>query len=280
MTTGMARAAAVSLVIGVMLGAAVAYLLTLRTQTFDDRLQPEAILEAGLLAEVPSFTEAGLRTQTAGQGRRIHVDRRVVPLPRHRVGDEVEGGGTGRRRRRHGATRWSALVRRRLRRARRRQDGDRGEHRPGGGEGRVQGPGGRRRFRRPGSDPSPRGDRAAPVRTARVGGRAHHTGEGARGRRVRHRPHRRASNDAGSAPPPRTAGQTMVAPADFFSIGATRQLLAGVTAEYEFVVVDTPPLLHRAYASTVIDHGAAGRGGGRPRQQGLRPLTTSGTGSS
>ncbi len=48
-------------------------------------------------------------------------------------------------------------------------------------------------------------------------------------------------------------GQTMVAPADFFSIGATRQLLANVTSEYEFVVIDTPPLLHRAYASTIIN---------------------------
>ncbi len=278
-TTGMARAAAVSLVIGVMIGAAVAYVLALRTQTFDDRLQPEAILEAGLLAEVPSFTEAGLRTQlpvrdaaSTSTAESYRFLATALEMRSRAGGPVVDGDGTA-------LPGGYALVRRRLRRARRRQDGHRGEHRPGGGAGRVQGPGGRRRLRRPGADPSPGGDRVAPVRTAGVGGRAHHAGEGARGHRVRRRPHRRASNDAGSAPPPRTR-------ADDGGAGRLLQHRCHPPAAGErHQRIRVRGRRHPTAAPSRLcehhhQHGAAGRGGGGPRQQGLDRSRPHGTGSS
>ena len=56
-----------SLVIGLLLGAlvgtAVAYLLAARSQAFAGRLEPEAVLRAPLLAEVPDFREEGLSSQ-------------------------------------------------------------------------------------------------------------------------------------------------------------------------------------------------------------------------
>ena len=49
------RMAAVGLMLGVLLAAGTAYLLALRKRTFDERGQPELVLHVPLLAEVPKF---------------------------------------------------------------------------------------------------------------------------------------------------------------------------------------------------------------------------------
>ena len=57
------RTMAVMIVLGVLAGAGLSYLLELRRRTFGDRLEPEAILGAPLLAEIPLFSDEGLNTR-------------------------------------------------------------------------------------------------------------------------------------------------------------------------------------------------------------------------
>lgn len=57
------RTVAVATVLGVLAGAGLSYLLELRRRTFGDRLEPEAILGAPLLAEIPLFSDEGLNTR-------------------------------------------------------------------------------------------------------------------------------------------------------------------------------------------------------------------------
>ena len=57
------RTMAVMIVLGVLAGAGLSYLLDLRHRTFGDRLEPEAILGAPLLAEIPLFSDEGLNTR-------------------------------------------------------------------------------------------------------------------------------------------------------------------------------------------------------------------------
>jgi Mrp family chromosome partitioning ATPase len=56
----MLRIFAIGLLLGGLLGTGLAYLLALRRRTFTRRLEPELLLEAPLLAEVPAFSEEGI----------------------------------------------------------------------------------------------------------------------------------------------------------------------------------------------------------------------------
>lgn len=58
-----ARMGALGLVLGSLVAAAAAYLLALRRRTFEDRNQPELVLGAPLLAEVPNFREERIRRE-------------------------------------------------------------------------------------------------------------------------------------------------------------------------------------------------------------------------
>ena len=57
------RVLAVAVVLGMIGGVGIAYLLATRREVFHDRTEPEAILEAPLLAEIPEFSEEGIHTQ-------------------------------------------------------------------------------------------------------------------------------------------------------------------------------------------------------------------------
>jgi Mrp family chromosome partitioning ATPase/uncharacterized protein involved in exopolysaccharide biosynthesis len=59
---GLLRILAVALVLGVLVGAGLAYLLAQRTRTFADRSEPELVLAAPLLAEVPIFSDEGIKS--------------------------------------------------------------------------------------------------------------------------------------------------------------------------------------------------------------------------
>ncbi|MGH9052762.1 MAG: AAA family ATPase [Acidimicrobiia bacterium] len=60
---GMFRTLAVALVLGALAGAGLAYLLALRRRTFSNRAEPQMVLGAPLLAEVPGFAEEGIKSQ-------------------------------------------------------------------------------------------------------------------------------------------------------------------------------------------------------------------------
>ncbi len=57
------RTLAVAIVLGVLTAAGLSYLIEVRRRTFGDRLEPEAVLGAPLLAEIPLFSEEGLETR-------------------------------------------------------------------------------------------------------------------------------------------------------------------------------------------------------------------------
>jgi capsular exopolysaccharide synthesis family protein len=56
------RALAIGLIAGAILGAGVSYLLSVRRRPFGDRLQPESILDAPFLGEVPEFRDEGIKS--------------------------------------------------------------------------------------------------------------------------------------------------------------------------------------------------------------------------
>jgi Mrp family chromosome partitioning ATPase/capsular polysaccharide biosynthesis protein len=60
---GLQRVVAVALVLGLLAGAGLAYLLAQRRRTFGGRSEPELVLNAPLLAEVPVFTEEGIKSK-------------------------------------------------------------------------------------------------------------------------------------------------------------------------------------------------------------------------
>ena len=251
-TTGVARAAAVSLVIGILLGAAVAYVLALRSQTFDDRLQPEAVLGAGLLAEVPSFTEAGLRTQlpvrdaaSSSTAESYRFVATALEMRSRAEGALLDGDDAAP----PGGSRSFVVV----------------SAEPGDGKtvtaANIALAAARDGFKVLAID-TDFDDQALTRLLAGSDAPRHGLPELVGGRVTLESVLAVVEFDVDLIAGHRTMpgglhllgrGQTMVAPADFFSIGATRQLLADVTSDYEFVVIDTPPLLHRAYASTVIN---------------------------
>lgn len=55
------RLGAIGLLLGLFVGAGASYFLALRRRVFDDRVQPEVILEVPLVAEVPNFREERIR---------------------------------------------------------------------------------------------------------------------------------------------------------------------------------------------------------------------------
>ena len=61
--TDLFRSVAVGLVLGALAAAGTAYLLALRRRTFTDRSQPELILRVPMIAEVPDFSEEGLKDE-------------------------------------------------------------------------------------------------------------------------------------------------------------------------------------------------------------------------
>ena len=61
--SGPGRILAVALILGLLAGVGVAYLLSSRRRIFHDRKEPEAILGAPLLADIPDFAEEGLKTR-------------------------------------------------------------------------------------------------------------------------------------------------------------------------------------------------------------------------
>jgi capsular exopolysaccharide synthesis family protein len=60
---GPGRVLAVALVLGLLAGGTIAYLLASRRRVFRDRKEPEAVLGAPLLADIPDFSEEGLKTR-------------------------------------------------------------------------------------------------------------------------------------------------------------------------------------------------------------------------
>ncbi len=56
------RILAVSMVVGLLGGLGIAYLVATRKDAFRDRAEPASILQAPLLAEIPDFTDEGLKT--------------------------------------------------------------------------------------------------------------------------------------------------------------------------------------------------------------------------
>jgi len=60
--SGPGRTMAVALVVGLFGGVGLAYLLASRSRVFHDRMEPELILEAPLLADIPDFAQEGLTT--------------------------------------------------------------------------------------------------------------------------------------------------------------------------------------------------------------------------
>jgi Mrp family chromosome partitioning ATPase/capsular polysaccharide biosynthesis protein len=60
--TDVARATAVGLILGLIFGAALSYGLALRRRNFTDRTQPESIIGAPLIAEIPTFKQEGIKT--------------------------------------------------------------------------------------------------------------------------------------------------------------------------------------------------------------------------
>ena len=60
--TGLQRTLPVSLLLGLVTAGAIAYLLAVRTRSFENRSQPEDVLGAPLLASVPDFNEERLAT--------------------------------------------------------------------------------------------------------------------------------------------------------------------------------------------------------------------------
>jgi Mrp family chromosome partitioning ATPase/uncharacterized protein involved in exopolysaccharide biosynthesis len=61
--SGLGRALAVALVLGGVVGLGLAYWLETRRRTFADRLGPEQVLGAPLLADIPDFTSEGLTSR-------------------------------------------------------------------------------------------------------------------------------------------------------------------------------------------------------------------------
>ena len=61
--TGPGRVLAVALVLGLLAGMSFAYLLAGRRRIFRDRKEPESLLGAPLLADIPDFAEEGLKTR-------------------------------------------------------------------------------------------------------------------------------------------------------------------------------------------------------------------------
>ncbi len=60
--TGAARTVAVALILGALVGAGLSYLLEGRRRQFGSRFEPEALLGAPLLADIPEFAAEGLST--------------------------------------------------------------------------------------------------------------------------------------------------------------------------------------------------------------------------
>ncbi len=61
--SGPGRVLAVSLVLGLLAGVGTAYILGTRRNVFHDRLEPEQVLGAPMLAEIPEFADEGLETK-------------------------------------------------------------------------------------------------------------------------------------------------------------------------------------------------------------------------
>jgi capsular exopolysaccharide synthesis family protein len=61
--TGPGRVLAVAFVLGLLAGFGIAYLLASRRRIFRDRTEPQAFLGAPLLADIPDFAEEGLKTR-------------------------------------------------------------------------------------------------------------------------------------------------------------------------------------------------------------------------
>jgi Mrp family chromosome partitioning ATPase len=59
---GLSRVLAVSLILGLALGVGLAYFLTVWRRSFTSRSEPEAVLKAPLLADVPDFEQEGLES--------------------------------------------------------------------------------------------------------------------------------------------------------------------------------------------------------------------------
>ena len=66
--TRFGRIIAVGLILGVLVGAGLAYLLALRRRAFTDRFEPEAIIGAPLLGEIPDFSDEGITSELPVQG--------------------------------------------------------------------------------------------------------------------------------------------------------------------------------------------------------------------
>lgn len=61
-STDVARLVAAGAFMGLLMGSGLAYLLALRRRSITDRAQPELVLAAPLIAEVPNFRQEGIRT--------------------------------------------------------------------------------------------------------------------------------------------------------------------------------------------------------------------------
>lgn len=91
-TPGTARLAAIGLLLGLILGVAGAYLRSLRTQRFENRREPEAILGAPLLAEVPDFEAEAITSEFPMRDRPLSAAAEAYRFAGSAVSDRAPSG--------------------------------------------------------------------------------------------------------------------------------------------------------------------------------------------
>ena len=238
------RMLAIGLMLGLLLAAGIAYLLALRNRVFDDRSEPQIVLGVPLIAEVPSFREEKIKGELP-----VRTDPTSVAAESFRfiaAGLEVEAdAGTPGTRPSHMADPYTPLVR------------TFAVVSPSLGDGKT----------------------TVAINTALASAR--------QGKRVlaidADFGHQQMSSLLTDGHPPEhgltdlveqsmpfnyvveripvpggatldlmARGSVPVTAPDFFRSAGVRTFFEGIGEEYDLIVIDTPPLLHVAYASPVV----------------------------
>ena len=95
--TDLRRAGAVGLVLGLLVAAGVSYLLAIRRRTFTGRNEPELVLQAPLLAEVPDFSEEKIQSELPVRSHPTSVSAEAFRFVAAALDIDVATGPEGRR---------------------------------------------------------------------------------------------------------------------------------------------------------------------------------------